>query len=105
MSEEIVSTVEVNGDVEVTTTADALQEAAGRLLTAERRLQKLKALPDILSDPKTNATWWDCLEEVYICDTNLHRLFVGGRPSPQQNKLYNEFRLMVLQGSKLKANA
>jgi len=102
---EIVSTIEVNGNVEVTTTADALQEAAGRLLTAERRLQKLRALPDVISDPQVNAAWWDALEHVYICDCNLHRLFVGGRPTPEQTKLYNEFRLMVLQGSKLKANA
>jgi hypothetical protein len=56
-------------------------------------------------DSLVNCAWWHCLEEVYICDTNLHRLFVAGRPSPEQNRLYNEFRLMVLQGSKLKANA
>lgn len=106
MTEDVtVSTVEANGTVEVTTTAEALAEAAGRLLTAEQRLQKLRDHPLVLSDPKVNVTWWDCLEEVYICDTNLHRLFVGGKPSPEQNRLYNEFRLMVLQGSKLKANA
>jgi hypothetical protein len=105
MSDEIVSTVEANGTVEVTTTADALQEAAGRLLTAERRLQKLRDHPLILVDPKISVAWFDCLEEVYICDCNLHRLFVGGRPSPEQNRLYNQFRLMVLAGSSLKPNA
>lgn len=105
MSEEIVSTVEQNGTVEVTTTGDALLEAAARLLTAQRRLDKLSAHPLVITDSKINVAWWDCLEEVYICDTNLHRLFVGGKPCPEQNKLYNEFRLMVLQGSRMKANA
>src|SRR5690242_21887443 len=105
MSEEIVSTVEVNGECEITTTADAIQEAAGRLLTAERRLQKLREHPLIFVDPKISVAWWECLEEVYIADSNLHRLFVGGKPSKEQNVLYNQFRLMLIQGSKLKASA
>jgi hypothetical protein len=102
--EEIVSEVFDGDKVEITTTAEALSEAAGRLPTAERRLQKLRDHPLLFVDSLVNCAWWDCLEEVYICDTNLHRLFVGGKPSPAQNRLYNEFRLMVLLGSKLRAN-
>lgn len=105
MSDEIVSTVEQNGECEITTTADAMQEACGRLLTAERRLAKLRAMPDVISDPHVNSAWWDALEDVYVADCNLHRLFVGGKPSVAQNKLYNQFRLMVIQGSKLTPSA
>lgn len=105
MSDEIVSTVEQNGECEITTTADAMQEACGRLLTAERKLQKLREHPLLFSDPKVHCAWWDALEETYICDSNLHRLFVGGKPSKEQNVLYNKFRLMLLQGSKLTPSA
>jgi len=33
------------------------------------------------------------------------RLFVGSQPSPEQNKLYAQFRAMLLKGTSLKTNA
>jgi hypothetical protein len=85
--------------------ARRVEEACGMLLTAERRLQKIAAHPDVVADSKINCMWWDSLERVYECDKALWRLFVGNQPTPAQNKLYNEFRKMLLKGSSLKANA
>jgi hypothetical protein len=33
------------------------------------------------------------------------RLFVGSQPSPEQNKLYCQFRAMLVQNNRLKASA
>ena len=84
---------------------ERMREACGMLLTAERRLQKIAAHPDVVTDSKINCMWWDSLERVYECDKALWRLFVGNQPTPAQNKLYNEFRKMLLKGSSLKPSA
>ena len=77
----------------------------GMFLTAERRFQKLSALPDAVSDPKVNLAWWEALEHVYEREKVIWRLFVGSQPSLEQNKLYARFRTMLLKGSSLKASA
>jgi hypothetical protein len=81
-----------------------MDEACGMFLTAERRFQKLSALPDV-RDPKVNLVWWEALEHVYEREKVVWRLFVGSRPSPEQNKLYAQFRAMLLKGSSLKPSA
>jgi hypothetical protein len=70
-----------------------------------RRFQKLSALPDVVSDPKVNVAWWEALEHVYEREKVVWRLFVGSQPSPEQNKLYAQFRAMLLKGSRIKASA
>jgi len=110
MFDEIVSTtVHPDGRVETVSTADhyaeAMREACGMFLTAERRFQKLNRHPDRVTDPRTNVEWWDALEDVYEKEKALWRLFVGPQPSMEQNKLYARFREMLLKGSNLKANA
>ena len=90
---------------EDTLQAEAMQEACGMFLTAQRKFQKISAHPDVVTDSKINCMWWDALESVYHADKALWRLFVGSQPTPAQNKLYNEFREMLLKGSSLKANA
>ena len=82
-----------------------LEEACGLFLSAERRFQKLNAHPDKVTDPKVNVAWWDALESVYEREKVVWRLFVGCQPTPEQNKLYAKFREMLVQGSRLKANA
>ena len=89
---------------EFTLQAEAMQEACGMFLTAQRKFQKISAHPDVVTDSKINCMWWYALESVYQADKALWRLFVGSQPTPAQNKLYNEFREMLLKGS-LKANA
>jgi hypothetical protein len=52
-----------------------------------------------------NVAWWEALEHVYEREKVVWRLFVGNQPSPEQNKLYAQFRAMLLKGSSLKASA
>jgi len=85
--------------------ARRMEEACGMFLTAERRFQKLSALPEVVSDPKVNVAWWEALEHVYEREKVVWRLFLGSQPSPEQNKLYAQFRAMLLKGSSLKASA
>ena len=98
-------TVEERRVTEDALKAEAMQEACGMFLAAERKFQKISAHPDVVTDSQINCMWWDALEDVYQADKALWRLFVGSQPTIAQNKLYNEFREMLLKGSSLKANA
>jgi len=60
----------------------------------------------VVSDPKVNVAWWEALEQVYEREKVVWRLFVGSQPSPEQNKLFVQFRAMLIKGGgSLKANA
>jgi len=85
--------------------ARRMEEACGLFLTAEREPQRLSARHDVVSDPKINLLWWESLERVYEREKVVWRLFVGSQPSPEQNKLYAQFRAMLLKGSSLKPSA
>jgi hypothetical protein len=84
---------------------ETLAAACGMLLSAERRLQRLSARPDIVSDTKVNREWWDSLESMYQRERVVWRLFAGPQPTPEANRLYDKFRRMLLEDSKLEANA
>jgi len=110
MFDEVVSTtIKPDGTVEEVSSADhqaeAMREACGMFLTAERRFQKLNRHPDRVTDPRINVEWWDALEDVYEKEKALWRLFVGPQPDLASNRLYARFREMLLKGSRLKANA
>jgi hypothetical protein len=110
MFDEVVSTtIKSDGTVEEVSTADhqaeAMREACGMLLTAERRFQKLSSHPEVVTNPAINARWWDALEDVYEKKRTAWRLFVGPQPTMADNKLYAKFRELLLEGSNLKANA
>jgi hypothetical protein len=110
MFDEVVSTtVKPDGTVEEVSTADhqaeAMREACGMFLTAQRHFEKLNRHPDRVTDPEVNIQWWDALEDAYVKDKALWRLFVGPQPTMADNKLYAKFREMLLKGSNLKANA
>ena len=86
--------------------ARRMEEACGMFLTAERRFQKLNAHPEKVSDLKVNLAWWEALEQVYERERVVWRLFVGSQPTMADNQLYaTKFRKLLLEGSKLKADA
>lgn len=85
--------------------AEAMEQACDALVKAERRFKKVNAQPEAVTDPKLNALWWERMEEAYLCDRALWELFTGKDRSVRSNKLYNQFRRMLLEGSSLKANA
>ena len=82
-----------------------MEEACGLFLTREREFQRIAQHPRVVTDPQMNVLWWDRLEAVYIAEKVVQKLFTGPQPTLEQNKLYAKFRKLLLEGSKLKANA
>jgi hypothetical protein len=98
-------TVEERRVTEDALKAEAMQEACGMFLTAEKKFRKLNANPDCVTDPRLNVEWWDALDLVYRAEKTVWRMFVGSQPDLRSNMLYAKFRELLLKGSSLKANA
>ena len=98
-------TVEERRVIEDALKAEAMQEACGMFLTAERKFRKLNANPDCVTDPRLNVEWWDALDLVYRAEKTVWRMFVGSQPDLRSNMLYAKFRELLLKGRSLKANA
>ena len=82
-----------------------MEEACRLFLRAEQRFQKLCEYPDKVTNPEVNVAWWSALERVYELEKIVWRMFVGEQPTMADNELYAKFRKLLLDGSKLKANA
>lgn len=85
--------------------ARRMEEACGLFLTREREFQRIAQHPRVVTDPRMNALWWDRLEAVYVAEKAVQKLFTGPQPTMADNRLYAKFRRLLLEGSKLKANA
>lgn len=85
--------------------ARRMEEACGLLLTREREFQRIAQHPRVVTDPQMNALWWDRLEAVYVAEKAVQKLFTGPQPTMADNRLYAKFRKLLLEGSKLKADA
>ena len=85
--------------------ARRLEEACGLFLTHEREFRRIAQHPRVVTDPQMNALWWDRLEAVYVAEKAVQKLFTGPQPTMADNRLYAKFRRLLLEGSKLKANA
>jgi len=109
--EEIATLIKSDGTVEErrvtkdTLQAEAMQEACGAFLAAERKFRKINAHPHCVTDPRLNVEWWDTLDLVYRAEKTVWRMFVGSQPDLRSNMLYAKFRELLLKGSSLKANA
>jgi hypothetical protein len=111
MFDQIVETkIEADGTAQVRTMyeerdqSEAMREACGVFLTAERKFRKLNANPDCVTHPRLNVEWWDALQLVYRAERRVFHLFVGPQPDMRSNMLYAKFRELLLKGSSLKAN-
>jgi hypothetical protein len=85
--------------------ARRMEEACGLFLTREREFQRIAQHPRVVTDPQMNALWWDRLEAVYVAEKAVQKLFTGPQPTMADNKLYAKFRKLLVEGSKLKADA
>jgi hypothetical protein len=85
--------------------ARRLEEACQIFLTREREFQRIAEHPRVVSDSRMNCLWWDRLEAVYLAEKAVQKLFTGPQPTMADNLLYAKFRRLLLEGSKLKANA
>lgn len=85
--------------------ARRLEEACQIFLTREREFQRIAEHPRVVTDPQMNCLWWDRLEAVYVAEKAVQKLFTGSQPTVADNKLYARFRKLLLDGSKLNADA
>jgi hypothetical protein len=85
--------------------ARRMEEACGLFLTREREFQRIAQHPRVVTDSQMNALWWDRLEAVYVAEKAVQKLFTGPQPTMADNRLYAKFRKLLLEGSKLKADA
>jgi hypothetical protein len=75
-------------------------EACDEMVRSEKQWRKLE------SDPRRDVVaWFDALEARYEADKKLWQLFTAGDRSQRSNKMYNEYRLILLMGSSTRANA
>lgn len=82
-----------------------LEEAAGMFLTHERDFWKIAVRHDVHVDSLSNCIFWDRLHALSESERTLQRIFMGSQPSLEQHRLYGRFRRMLLEGSRLEANA
>src|SRR5262252_4532231 len=85
--------------------ARLLEEAAGMFLTHQRDFMKIAARAEVMTDCLTNCIFWDRLHALSESERTLQRIFMGSQPSLEQHRLYGRFRRMLLEGSRLEANA
>src|SRR3984893_4455252 len=85
--------------------ARRMEEACGLFLTREREFQRIAQHPRVVTDPQMNALWWDRLEAVYVAEKAVKKRFTRPQPTMGDNRLYAKFRKLLLEGSKLKADA
>ncbi len=75
-------------------------EACNEMIRSEKLWRKLE------SDPKRDVCrWFDALESRYQADKKLWLLFTAGDRSRRSNKMYNEYRLILLMGGSTRADA
>jgi|SRR5215469_11373387 len=82
-----------------------LEEAAGMFLTHERDFWKIAVRHDVHVDLLSNCIFWDRLHALSESERTLQRIFMGSQSSLEQHRLYGRFRRMLLEGSRLEANA
>jgi hypothetical protein len=74
--------------------------ACDAMVETEKQWRKLE------SDPKRDVCrWFDALEARYQADKRLWLLFTAGDRSVRSNRMYNEYRLILLMGSTTRADA
>jgi hypothetical protein len=79
-------------------------EACEAMVSAEREWKKLEIA--CKADPKADVcAYFDALETRYQTDKKLWELFTAGDRSVCSNKMYNEYRLILLRGETTKADA
>ena len=85
--------------------ARRLEEACQIFLTRERQFQRIAQHPRVVTDPEMNCLWWDRLEAVYVAEKAAQKLFNGPQPTMAENRLWAQFRRLLIENRKLKADA
>ena len=101
----LISDEQQIAELERAESARLLEEACQIFLTREREFQKIAEHPRVVSDIQMNCLWWDRLEAVFVAEKAVQKLFSGPQPTMADNQLWVKFRKLLLEGSKLKADA
>lgn len=86
-------------EIDFAAACKAMVEAENKFQAVNREARAQKGVPENLVE------WFDALEDRYVADKKLWELFTGADRSPRSNKMYNEFRLILLQGKTTRPNA
>jgi hypothetical protein len=79
-------------------------EACRSFVVAEKRWKTLDATVRLDSSADV-CEWWDRLEERYVCEKKVWRLFTARDRSPRSGKMYLQFRETLLSGRSTRADA
>jgi hypothetical protein len=80
--------------------------ACSAMIEAEKRFQRLDRLAHAQKGvPEDMVEWFDALESRYLTDKKLWELFTAGDRSVRSNKMYNDYRLILLRGETSKPDA
>ena len=94
-----VSDEQTIAEMDFAAACEAMIEAESRFQRLERHARAQKGVPQDMVE------WFDALESRYLTDKKLWQLFTSGDRSVRSNKLYNEYRLILLRGETSKADA
>jgi hypothetical protein len=90
---------------DLTEEEEKMEVAVRAFLIAQNRFKKLDAHPLNVINKEINLRWWTALEDLYVCDKTLWELFVGPDRSMRSNMQYAQFRLRLLTGVPVRADA
>lgn len=107
----IETKIEADGKAQVKTLFDEsaaaemdFADACRDFVAAEKAFCKLNAV--VRTDSaKDVCLWFDLLEERYLTEKRMWKLFIGGDRSRRTGRLYLEFREALLAGKSLRADA
>jgi hypothetical protein len=86
-------------EMDFATACEAMVEAERRFQRVAEQARKQEGVP------KNMVEWFDALESRYLTDKRLWELFTGSDRSVRSNKMYNEYRLMLLRGETTRPDA
>jgi hypothetical protein len=79
--------------------------AVRAFLVAAQHFKTLDAHPLKVSKKEVNLRWWTALEDMYSADRALWGLFCGPDKSSRSNAQYAQFRLRLVTGVPVRADA
>lgn len=84
---------------------EKMNVAVRAFLIAEQHFKRMDAHPLKVSKKEVNLRWWIALEDLYVRDKALWELFCGPDKSPRSNAQYAQFRLRLVTGVPVRADA
>jgi hypothetical protein len=97
--EPYISDEQTLAEMDFAAACEAMVEAEKRFRRLDRQAHAQKGVPENMVE------WFDALESRYLTDKKLWELFTAGDRSVRSNKMYNEYRLILLRGESTRADA